>query len=99
MSSDAANEDTDVQLKIEAALSLNRPDFDAAELMSLPMIGALLGHRETATTARYAHLSDDPQRDGAALIGGRIAAAMAAGMGGAEGARLVQISHSKRHKR
>ena len=28
--------------------------------MSLPVIGALLGHTDTATTARYAHLSDDP---------------------------------------
>lgn len=30
--------------------------------MSLPLIGALLGHTQPATTARYAHLSDDPQR-------------------------------------
>lgn len=30
---------------------------------SLPMIGALLGHRSTATTARYAHLIDAPLRD------------------------------------
>ena len=44
--------------------------------MSLPMIGALLGHKETATTARYAHLSDDPLRAAADAIGGRIAAAM-----------------------
>jgi hypothetical protein len=27
---------------------------------SLLVIGKLLGHRETATTARYAHLFDDP---------------------------------------
>ncbi len=27
---------------------------------SLPMIGALLGHRQVTTTARYAHLADDP---------------------------------------
>ncbi len=55
--------------------------------MSLPLIGALLGHRETATTARYAHLSDDPQRAGAALISDRIKAAMAAGEN--DGARTV----------
>jgi site-specific recombinase XerD len=30
---------------------------------SLPVIGALLGHRSTQTTARYAHLADDPLRD------------------------------------
>lgn len=29
---------------------------------SLPLIGALLGHSNPATTARYAHLFDDPQR-------------------------------------
>ncbi|MBS9716923.1 tyrosine-type recombinase/integrase [Pseudohalocynthiibacter aestuariivivens] len=44
--------------------------------MSLPVIGALLGHRETATTARYAHLSDDPLRAAADSIGEEIAEAM-----------------------
>lgn len=44
--------------------------------MSLPMIGALLGHRDVKTTARYAHLSDDPLRDAAAQIGSKISAAM-----------------------
>jgi len=29
---------------------------------SLPMIGALLGHSQVSTTARYAHLADDPLR-------------------------------------
>lgn len=44
--------------------------------MSLPVIGALLGHRETATTARYAHFSDDPLRTAASSIGEEIADAM-----------------------
>ncbi|MBY6153369.1 tyrosine-type recombinase/integrase [Vannielia litorea] len=44
--------------------------------MSLPVIGALLGHRETATTARYAHLSDDPLRTAVDYIGEDIARAM-----------------------
>lgn len=44
--------------------------------MSLPVIGALLGHRDTATTARYAHLSDDPLRAAVDVIGGKIAEAM-----------------------
>lgn len=30
--------------------------------LSLPVIGALLGHSQPATTARYAHLLDDPLR-------------------------------------
>ncbi len=29
---------------------------------SLPMIGKLLGHTQPQTTARYAHLADDPLR-------------------------------------
>ncbi|WP_428517322.1 hypothetical protein [Roseovarius sp.] len=28
--------------------------------MSLPLVGALLGHRKAATTAHDVHLSDDP---------------------------------------
>ncbi len=30
--------------------------------LSLPVIGALLGHTTPTTTARYAHLFDDPLR-------------------------------------
>ena len=44
--------------------------------LSLPIIGALLGHRETRTTQRYAHLADDSQRLAAAQVAGRIALAM-----------------------
>jgi integrase len=43
---------------------------------SLPVIGALLGHRSTATTARYAHLADDPLRVVVDRAAGSIAAAM-----------------------
>lgn len=50
--------------------------FGARTGMSLPLIGALLGHRETATTARYAHLSADPLRAAASTIGTEIAQAM-----------------------
>ena len=32
----------------------------AAQGLSLPVIGALLGHSQPATTARYAHLAQDP---------------------------------------
>lgn len=54
--------------------------------MSLPMIGALLGHRDVKTTARYAHLSDDPLREAAAQIGNRIASAM---QGQTDGAKVI----------
>jgi integrase len=41
---------------------------------SLPMIGKLLGHKNPSTTARYAHLSDDPLRKLSDQIGQRAAA-------------------------
>ena len=47
--------------------------------LSLPMIGALLGHTQPATTQRYAHLADDPLRQATTLVGDRIAAAMMGG--------------------
>lgn len=43
---------------------------------SLPMIAALLGHADSFTTQRYAHLHDDPLRAASELIGNRIAAAI-----------------------
>jgi integrase len=44
---------------------------------SLPVIGALLGHSQPQTTARYAHLADDPLKAAAETVGARLAAAMA----------------------
>jgi integrase len=44
--------------------------------LSLPIIGALLGHKHAMTTARYAHLSADPVRAANEAIGSRIASAM-----------------------
>lgn len=40
---------------------------------SLPVIGALLGHTQSQTTMRYAHLFDDPLRQAAELAGKRLA--------------------------
>ena len=42
---------------------------------SLPLIGALLGHATPATTHRYAHLFDDPQRAATEKVGAIISAA------------------------
>jgi integrase len=50
----------------------------AAAGLGLPMIGALLGHKEAATTQRYAHLAADPLRAANELIGREIAKAMGA---------------------
>jgi integrase len=51
----------------------------ASELVSsgasLPLIGALLGHSNPATTARYSHLYDDPQRAAVERVGAVISRA------------------------
>jgi integrase len=41
----------------------------ASSGLSLPIIGALLGHTQPATTARYAHLLDDPLRAATERVG------------------------------
>ena len=43
---------------------------------SLYLVGKVLGHRQSATTERYAHLADDPLRAVAERTAGTIAAAM-----------------------
>jgi integrase len=48
----------------------------AAEGLGLPVIGKLLGHRQPATTARYAHLDAGPLRRASDVISDQIAAAM-----------------------
>lgn len=48
---------------------------------ALPMIGKLLGHTQVQTTARYAHLADNPIRDSANRISGEIARALFGGNG------------------
>jgi integrase len=45
---------------------------------SLPIVGKLLGHTQTQTTARYAHLAPNPVRDVADRVAAQIAAAMEA---------------------
>lgn len=50
----------------------------AASGLSLPMIGALLGHSQPNTTARYAHLAASPLHQAAETISRKIANAMEA---------------------
>jgi len=57
----------------------------ASSGLSLPIIGALLGHTQPATTARYAHLLDDPLRAATERVG-----AVVTGAGGA-GADVVPM--------
>lgn len=60
-----------------------------ASQLGLPVIGALLGHRQPTTTARYAHLADDPLRKASDGIGSQIGAAL-------RGARLADVAHLNR---
>lgn len=62
----------------------------AAAGLSLPIIGALLGHTQPQTTARYTHLAADPLRHAANVIGSRIEAMM----NPERGANVVDIGGS-----
>jgi hypothetical protein len=46
---------------------------------SLVVIGKMLGHSKSTTTARYAHLADDPVKAASDAVGRHIAAAMDGG--------------------
>ena len=50
--------------------------FGAGAGLGLPILGALLGHKHPVTTARYAHLANDPQRAAADRITSEIIAAL-----------------------
>lgn len=53
--------------------------YGAGAGFGLPIIGKLLGHSQPATTARYAHLDNDPLRRASNQIGQQLAAAMGDG--------------------
>lgn len=63
----------------------------AAHGLSLPIIGALLGHKHATTTARYAHLSADPLRAANDTVGAKIAAAMNPKPKGKKSAKVVSL--------
>jgi integrase len=44
--------------------------------IGLPLVGALLGHKVSTTTARYAHIGAEPARRAAETIGANISAAL-----------------------
>jgi integrase len=66
--------------------------FGAGSGMGLPILGKLLGHTQTATTARYAHLDADPLRRASNKIGSAIAAAL----DGKRGAEVVSLKRRPR---
>lgn len=64
---------------------------------SLVIIGGLLGHREAATTARYAHLAADPLKAASNAISQQIADAMemGRGMGGETPPGAEVVAHKR----
>jgi integrase len=66
----------------------------ASSGQSLQIIGALLGHTQASTTARYSHLLDDPLRQATARVGALVDS-MAKKR---PGARVVTIGERKRSR-
>jgi integrase len=64
--------------------------------LGLPIIGKLLGHTQAATTARYAHLDNDPLRKASNHIANEIAAAMDEAP--ASSANIADLSKAKKSK-
>jgi integrase len=65
--------------------------FGMSAGFSVPILGKLLGHTQTRTTERYAHLGEDPARLAVERIGAEIAAAM-------EGQEAEIVDLEKRRK-
>ena len=58
------------------------------------VIGKMLGHSQPGTTARYAHLGDDPLKAATDAVGRHIAAAM----DGAGSGEVVQLPRPRKAK-
>jgi len=58
--------------------------------LNLSLIGALLGHTDAATTARYAHLLESSRKRAAETVSGAVAAALAGRVSPALGDRPVR---------
>ena len=67
--------------------------FAAADGASLHMIGKALGHKNTSTTQRYAHLADDPVRAMAERIGQRFQRRDERHQGKVVGSRTSRMPH------
>ena len=57
-------------------LAIWSPEPGCMDGQSLLIIGKMLGHSQPATTARYAHLANDPVRAASEAVGRYIASAM-----------------------
>jgi integrase len=59
----------------------------AGASLGLPIVGKLLGHTQSKTTERYAHLDNDPLRRAAETIGKQLAASL----DGTDGAEVISL--------
>jgi site-specific recombinase XerD len=64
--------------------------FLASAGHGLPVIGALLGHTQPSTTARYAHLFDEVTRKATGQVGAMVKAA------GKRSAKVVKLQERRR---
>lgn len=70
--------------------------FAASAGQDLPLIGALLGHRDVATTARYAHLIPERQQHAAEASSAAVAAALASKVVDASPVQVRSLRASRR---
>jgi integrase len=65
--------------------------FGVSAGLSLPVIGALLGHKDVSTTQRYAHLANDTARQAANDVAGVVATAMGMTVANDTGSEEVEV--------
>jgi integrase len=65
--------------------------FGAGASLGLPIVGKLLGHKQAATTHRYAHLDADPLRRAVETIGATITAALNRNAKGENQAAVIEF--------
>ncbi len=64
-----------MSIRLSPPLCASYASILASAGLSLPVIGALLGHTQPNTTARYSHLYDDPSRQATERVGAVVTAA------------------------
>ena len=67
--------------------------------LGLPIIGKLLGHTQSATTQRYAHLDNDPLKRASEHIGSRLANALGEGPGSQSSVTSIRAANKGRIQR
>ena len=91
--SSAEKKNPDFMLRTLHDLRHSYASVAASGGQSLVIIGKMLGHSQPATTARYAHLADDPVRAASEAVGRYIASALDGNNG-----EVVGLSREARRK-